>query len=213
MKTTNTATRTVLAAVLVLLAFVSELSAQPAPTLVSATFLGGSGDQGGLPGHGRGTDVAITNGTIYISGQIPGANRQGLFVRYSSPPSPSPVWSRSFDYRTTLMGIAATNDAVYGAGSNYDLTTDNVGGKEDKSILIKFASDGSSGPGPGGSAWIATPNFFSYTGGEWFQAVTTAVEGTDTFIYGAGAGQPCSWLAFVIAKFDASGHLLAAATE
>ncbi|MEK9139048.1 MAG: HYR domain-containing protein, partial [Bacteroidota bacterium] len=42
---------------------------------------------------------------------------------------------------------------------------------------------------------------------------TTAVEGTNTYIYAAGAGQPCSWLAFVIAKFDASGHLLAAATE
>lgn len=214
MKTKFKTNQKLLVGVLTLvLTFSTNGMAQSVPTLQGATFFGGSGDQGGTPGHNRGTDIAIVDGAIYISGQIPGTNRQGLFVRCTLPPSPSPVWSRSFDYRTTLWGITATSDAVYGAGNNYDLTTDNVGDKEDKGILVKFASDGGSGSGPGGSIWTATPNFFVYTGGEDFQAVTTAVEGTNTFIYAAGAGQPCSWLAFVIAKYNASGNLLAAATE
>jgi cysteine-rich repeat protein len=181
-----------------------------APTLTSSTFYGGAGDQ-------RGAAISEGGGALYISGNVQpetgGPGDTALVLKYALPSGPSPVWARSYGFGTNFYGVAATNEGVYADGRNYSLTTDGVGGKEAKSILAKFAPDGSTGPAPGGAIWLAMPHFFAYTGGEYLLSATTAVEGGSTFIYAAGGGQPCSYGAYVIAKFDTSGNLLAKATD
>lgn len=190
-------------------AFTPEPFSQ-APTLTSSAFYGGAGDQ-------RGTAIAVGGGALYISGNVQPESQSpsdtALVLKYALPSGPSPVWARSYGFGTDFFGITATNEGVYAAGQNYSLTTDGVGGKEDKSILAKFAPDGSDGPAPGGALWLGLPHFFPYTGVESFQAATTAVEGGSPFIYAVGGGQPCSYFAYVITKFDALGNLLAKATD
>src|SRR5262245_5066945 len=181
-----------------------------APTLTSSVFYGGAGDQ-------RGTAIAVGGGRLYISGNVQPETQsptdRALVLSYAVPPGPSPIWARSYHFGTDFFGIAATNQGVYADGWNYSLTTDNVGGKEVKSILAKFAPDGSSGATFGRAIWLGLPNFFVYTGVEILQATTTAVEGGLPVIYAVGGGQPCSFFAYVITKFDASGNLLAEATD
>jgi hypothetical protein len=186
--------------------------AQGPLVLRSTTFFGGPGDQ-------RGTGIAIGNGAIYLSGDVQpetqGSADAALVLSYAIPTAKgsTPAWSRSFAFGTDLFGIAATDEGVYADGWNYSLSTDNVGGKEVKSIMAKFALDGSGGAGAGGSIWESTPNFFSYSGVELFQAATMSVESGSNFVYAAGLGQPCSFDAYIIAKFDSSGNLIASATD
>jgi hypothetical protein len=181
-----------------------------APTLTSITFYGGAGDQ-------RGTAIAVGGGALYVSGNVQpesqSASDTALVLKYALPFGPSPVWARSYGFGTDFFGIAATDEGVYAGGWNYSLTTDNVGGKESKCILAKFAPDGSNGPAPGGALWLALPNFFAYTGAELLHSATTTVEGGSPVNYSVGLAQPCSYWAYVIAKFDASGNLLARATD
>ncbi len=180
------------------------------PSLASANFFGGSGDQ-------RATGVSIQGSAIYVTGNVgPGTqspNDTALVLEYPAPPSSSPVWSKLFDFGTNLFGVAASSEGVYAAGWNYSLSSDSAGGKEVKSIMAKFAPDGGSGSGPGGSTWARTPNFFSYSGVESHEAVTTAVESGSNFIYATGFGQPCSYSAYALVKYDASGSVLGAATD
>jgi N-acetylneuraminic acid mutarotase len=184
----------------------------PALTLDGATFFGGAGDQ-------RGTGIAISNGSIYLSGDIQpetqSASDSALLLGYAIPTAQGsvPAWSRSFAFGTDFFGIAATSEGLYADGWNYSLSTDNVGGKEVKSIMAKFPLDGSSGAESGGSIWEDTPNFFSYSGVELFQAATTSIENGSTFLYAAGLGQPCSYNAYIVSKFDTSGNLIASATD
>src|SRR5207249_2656472 len=90
--------------------------------------------------------------------------------------------------------------------------------KEVKTFLAKFAGDGTPGPGPGGAIWATggpgnLGAFFAYSGVEIFYAATTAVEGGFPVSYAVGIGQPCSYTAYIIAKYDASGNFLAKATD
>ena len=181
-------------------------------TFDSATFFGGPGDQ-------RGTGIAIDNGSIYLSGDVQpesqSSSDSALVLDYAIPTAQDsvPAWARSFAFGTDFFGIAATGEGVYADGWNYSLSTDNVGGKEVKSIMTKFPLDGTDGAGPGGSIWEDTPNFFSYSGVELYQAATTSVENGSNFVYAAGLGQPCSYNAYIISKFDTSGNLIASATD
>jgi hypothetical protein len=190
--------------------------AQAGPTLQSATFFGGAGDQ-------RGTGITIGGGAVYVSGNVQPESQgasdsaSALVLRYAIPPSPSPVWSRSFDFGTNFFSIASTNEGVYAGGQNYSLTTSTLGGKKDKTFLAKFAPDGSSGSGPGGSVWVTGgtlgPFFPRLVGGsvETFHSVTTALEGS---IYAAGGAKNQFQIpAYIIGKYDTSGGFLAAATD
>lgn len=214
MKSTSTMFKALLGGGLLLgFALVGPAAAQTGPTLASPTFFGGAGDQ-------RGTAVAVGGGALYLSGNVqPGSHDPSAaawVLKYALPSSPvsAPVWAKPYGFGTNFFGIAATDEGVYADGFNYSLTTDGVGGKEPKSILAKFAPDGLPGPAPGGATWLALPNFFAYTGVEMLTAATTAVEGSSLVIYAVGGGQPCSYSAYLIAKFDASsGNLLARATD
>ncbi len=197
--------------------FVPPPSPQPATSgalaLAGSAYFGGSGDQ-------RGTGIAVADGAVYVSGNA-GYN-------YSSPPlllkyplaADSPTWTRTFGGSSNLNAIAATSEGVYSVGDSYSYTTDVVGGKEVKTLLGKFAVDGSSGPGPEGATWIAgsggkgsLANLFAYSGVESFQAITTTQEGGAPVFYAAGGGQPASYYAYAVVKYDAAGNRLAAATD
>jgi hypothetical protein len=93
------------------------------------------------------------------------------------------------------------------------LTTDNVGGKEVKSLLVRFNANGTSGNNPAPAIGDTTHNFFGYTGVESFHDAVATNQGGLTFVYATGTGQPFSYAAYTVAKFDASGNLLAAATD
>jgi len=185
-------------------------------TLAEHSFFGGSGDQ-------RGTAISISGGAIYLSGnaeEIQSPAARALLLKYSVAPGVSSVWSRSFDSGSNFFGLTSTNEGVYPAGYSWSLTTDSVGGKEVKSILGRFALDGSSGPGPEGSTWVAGSGgtasrgaFFTYSGVEASSAVTATVEDGSTFLYAVGGGQPYSYGAYLVAKYDTSGNRLAAATD
>jgi hypothetical protein len=195
----------------------SAKAAQP-PTLVNACFYGGAGDQ-------RGTAIVITNGGVFVCGNVQpesqSASDTALVLRYNLPFTNAPAWSRTFDSGSLFYGITATAEGVYAGGWSYSLTYDPVGGKEDKAIVSKFAQDGSSGPGPNGSIWTAGSNgtnaplgaFFSYSGLESFQASGSVNESGTDYIYAVGGGQPCSYGAELVAKYDTAGHLIAAATD
>src|SRR5437867_1261 len=208
---------------LLILTTASLALAQAGPTLQSATFFGGAGDQ-------RGTGITIAGGAVYASGNVQPESQgasdsaSALVLRYAIPPSPSPAWSRSFDFGTNFYSIASTNEGVYAGGQNYSLTPSPVGAKKDKTFLAKFGRDGSSGSGPGGSVWVWPPlpppertlgPFFPQLSGgstETFHSVTTALEG---FIYAAGGAKNQFQIpAYIIGKYDTStGDFRAAATD
>src|SRR2546425_10543823 len=138
---------------LLILTTASLALAQAGPTLQSATFFGGAGDQ-------RGTGITIAGGAVYVSGHVQPESQgasdpaSALVLRYAIPPSPSPAWSRSFDFGTNFFSIVSTNEGVYAGGQNYSLTYTPFGAKKDKTFLAKFAPDGSSGSSDGGSVWV-----------------------------------------------------------
>lgn len=181
-------------------------------TLLDQSLFGGGGDQ-------RGTALAIDSGTIYLSGNVQPENQtaaaNALVISFATPTSngAAPVWSRVFDYGTSFFGIAATNEGVYPVGHNYSLSSDGAGGKEVKSIAVKFTTDGSSGGGLGGSVWYNSPNFYGYRGVESFRAATAADVSGTTYVYAAGGAQPASYYAAVLGKFSTAGALVASATD
>lgn len=187
----------------------TALAAPVPPQFASAAFYGGAGDQ-------HATGVSIGNGSIYITGnnrpETSSASDVAYLASYAIPPAATPVWARSWAYGN-LYGVTQTGNGVYTAGNSYTLTTDNVGGKETKGIMAQFPLDGSNGPDSDGAVSIAKPNFFSYTGFENLNSVQAAVEGANTYLYAAGGGQPCSWAAYIVAKYDTAGTLIASATD
>jgi hypothetical protein len=196
---------------------VSAANPQP-PTLISSAFYGGPGDQ-------RGTGIAVKNGAIFLTGDLQpesqSAGDSALVLRYNIPFTNSPTWTHSFDSGSDFFGIAVTDEGVYAEGWSYSLTVDNVGGKEVKALICKFALNGSNGAGPNGSLWTAGSDgtnqplsaFFSYSGVESFATASAASESGTDYIYAVGGGQPCSYGAYFVAKYDTQGHRIAAATD
>jgi YVTN family beta-propeller protein len=180
------------------------------PDLSETVYLGTSGDESG-------TGIAINIGAVFVSGNglvENSADADADIIRYDLPLTSTATWSRDFGNGTNLFDIAAYDQDIYALGYNYSLTSDPTGGKEVKTILVKFSADGSAGGGPDGSQWVATENFFvGYNGVEIFNGITIAEEGEVPYIYAAGQGQPCSYTGYVIAKFDSSGNLLASETD
>jgi hypothetical protein len=197
--------------------FVLAANPQP-PTLISSSFYGGSGDQ-------RGTGIAIKNGAIFVTADVQpesqSASDSSLVLRYNLPLTNAPAWSRSFGSGSDFFGVTATAEGVYAEGWSYTLTVDNVGGKEVKPIVSKFALNGSNGAGPNGSLWTAGSNgtnqplsaFFVYGGVESFATASTVNENGTDYVYAVGTAQPCSTVAYFVAKYDTQGHRVAAATD
>lgn len=158
-----------------------------APTLVQSLFLGGAGNQSGF-----GLDVD-SNG-VFVCGYNHDLN--SIAAKYSNPPSNSPVWTVSWPFLNSapkmeaFFGVADTPAGPCFAGWSYSQTTDNIGDKEGKPVLVKFPPSGGTGNQVGGADWIQKPQFFpSYQGYEYFHANVCAFESGTPYIYAAGAAQ------------------------
>jgi len=225
MKRTSKMTKSLLEGGLVLLlgfTLVGHVAAQSEPTFASATFFGGAGDQ-------RGTGISISNGAIYLSGNV--QPDSAFVVQYAIPPGSLPVWDRPWGFGN-FSGITSTNDRVYAAGEshpniggfNQGLTRDGVGGGEVKAMLVGFLPDGSPGSAVDGAEFASaipsnftspssSTNFFRFSGFEGLVDVATTVENGSSVVYAAAFGQPASFGAYVIAKYDVLGNFIGAATD
>jgi hypothetical protein len=196
------------------LAYLTSLSAQGPPTLplASVNYFGGLGDE-------RAHAVAIHGGAVYIAGSSDPSHPIGLLLRYDLPPGDAPAWSRTFDFESPLLGIAARSKGVYTAGRSFELTQDLVPAKEAKSLVAQFPLDGSTGGAPGGANWVTggpgnLGAFFAADRLEQFQGIVTATEGGVPVVYAAGRGDAgCVPFSYIVAKYDAAGAFLGAASD
>lgn len=192
-------------------ALASSATAQTGPTLASSTFYGGAGDE-------QGTSVAIASGKLYLAGyKGTGSELEGIVAQYTLPPGSSPVWNATWPGLANFdkfSGIGVSSEGVYVDGDSYGRTTDSVGGKEIKGIVVKFPLTGATGAGYGGSTWDkqtpAPPGVFSYGGGERLMAITVAEESAQTFAYATGAAQSGWWNCgrLYLSKLGAEGTII-----
>ncbi|MBI3312501.1 MAG: hypothetical protein HYZ88_03135 [Candidatus Omnitrophica bacterium] len=180
--------------------------------LQKAIVLGGSGNQGAAQ---TGMGLTAADGKLYLSGTDFAVGKSLLYC-FSDPAGSSPLWTVRWPAAKSVGGneesfasVAVTHEGIYCAGRSWAETTDNVGGKEQKAVLVKFPLNGATGSGPGGALWVAKPIFFPYTGIETFIGLAAVEENGVTYLYAAGRGQyNGSDNTAVAAKFDASGKLL-----
>lgn len=157
------------------------------PILLDELFLGGAGDQ-----NGRG--IAVAGGAVWLSVDT-AAKVDPLIARYDLPLGGAPAWTRLWPDQPgdtswdELPGIGIADDGVYTAGRSWSQTTDGVGDKEAKSVVVKMNPDGSAGGEATGAVWVYKPHFHPYTGHEGFYAGTVAMEGGLPYLYAAGAAQ------------------------
>lgn len=161
------------------------------PVFEGATFLGGAGDQ-------RGTAIAVSGGAAFVCGSISANGNDGLVARYALPVAAgaTPVWSNTWPGRTgydDFAGACVSSEGVYVAGRGFNRTSDTVGDKEPKGIVVKFSLSGAAGGGFGGAIWDrqtpSAPGAFPYGGDESLHAEVLAVENGTNFIYVTGRSQ------------------------
>jgi hypothetical protein len=98
---------------------------------------------------------------------------------------------------------------LLGVGEN----TDTVGDKESKGIVVNFQ------PAAGSVTWErqtpGAPGAFSYGGGEGLNAITTEVEGGQTFVYATGSAQSgfSNGGRLFVSKLDAADNVLWTQTD
>lgn len=169
-----------------LISATSVMAEALAPILTNELYTGGPGNQYG---------VAITSTDEALYTTITDlAAYQNRITKFSLPLSGSPAWSfqwpgGSYSEQGWLNDILVTEEGIYYAGSSYCLTTDGVGDKETKAILVKFPLDGPTGSGVGGCDWYVSHHMYSYTGGEDFKNMVLSKETGLNYIYIAGSGQ------------------------
>lgn len=157
------------------------------PVLLDEVFLGGAGDQ-------RSRGITVVGGAVWLSVDT-AAKVDPLIARYDLPLGGAPAWTRLWPDQPgdtawdELPGIGVSDDGVYTAGRSWSQTTDGVGDKETKSVVVKMNPDGSAGGEATGAVWVYKPHFHPYTGHEGFYAGTVAMEGGLPYLYAAGAAQ------------------------
>jgi hypothetical protein len=173
-----------------------------APSLTSATFFGGSGDQ-------LGNGIAIVGADAYVSGYDQGGP-DALLVKYGLPPG-SPVWNAMLA-NTFATALAVTSTTAYVVGGALPPTcgaSDGVGDAESKSLLARYGAGG-------GSLGCGSANFFPYRGGEYYFAALTLVESGTPFVYAGGQAEQSGFgssFPFVLVKHDAGGAIVNQVTE
>jgi VCBS repeat-containing protein len=193
-----------------------DAEAPVAPALVAQTFLGGSGDQGA-------TDVSYANGHLYLTYNALPVLQQpsdhSTVLSFSTAPDGTPAqdfsysWTKGFFY-----GVASDGANIYAVGASHPgsgLTSDGIGGAEDKTLLATFNANGTAGSSPAPATDYAASNFFpGYQGVELFQDVLVTTQGGNTVLYAVGHGQPPTANGgYVIASYDSNDNLLHTATE
>ncbi len=186
------------------------------PVFQTATYLGATG------ADLTGTGIKCFGGAAYVCANSSASS--GLIARYNTPfgAGAAPVWNVSWPDSNPLdrfLGITASSNGIYAAGPDYTRTTDNVGGKEVKGLVLKFPFSGANGSGYDGDIWDqqtpAAPGAYSYGGGESLGAVTLATEGGTNFVYASGAGQPNGGVngAFYFSKLSEDSTVLWTQTQ
>ena len=153
--------------------------------------LGGAGDQAG-------TGVASVGGAVYVSGTSDVNGSDGLVAQFDS--SLTTVWSKTWPTAggwDRFRDVAVSSEGVYTFGDSYSRTVDCMGGKETKSITVKFPLAGPPGGGYDGAIWDrqtpAYPGAFPYCGGDGLNAGTVTTESSQTVVYAAGTAQSGFW--------------------
>jgi hypothetical protein len=209
MKCNNTPRTTVMLTGFMALGFAGALAVPSrAQTLLSANFYGGA--EGDLVA----TALTVGAGGVYLAGNSQNTIESWYAEAALTPgSSSSPIWSGfwpggSTHTGETFEGVTVTPTGVCYVGSSYQETTDNIGGKEPKPILVDFPLTGPTGPQVGGAEWVGKPEFFpSYQGGENLLAATTKVEASHSYIYASGVGQANFYNdTAVLIKSDAAGN-------
>lgn len=192
------------------------LAEEKGPEFKSAVYFGGAGDQGYV---GNGMGLAADGKSIYLAAVDRALyGGQALAVKYNLPLGASLVWAfrwpnmpaNNWWDSEVFCDVAVTSEGIYCAGRSWVQSTDGVGGKENKAVLVKFPLEGPAGPAVGGALWVAKPLFFpNYVGLETFLGVLPLEEGGSTFLYACGRGQ-ANWAnnTAVVAKLDTQGKHL-----
>ena len=179
-------------------------------TLENATFFGGTGDQ-------RGMAAAIKDRALYVTGYDYSMSL-GLALKYELPLAAGPTWVNYLTAGFNAVAIRSSGVFLFGAaGPNTCGVIDNVGGWESKPILAHYSVDGTflECDTVDLFSWnTGSTSFFVYSGGETYDAAV-AVESPTPYIYATGYAENCGFwhLVFELAKYDANGNLLIAATE
>jgi hypothetical protein len=191
-------------------------SAHAAPLLgdlAALRLFGGTGSE-------QGTGIAVDATGVYFSGTNSSAG-EGIVGRYTASLG-ALDWNRGWPGAgggDNFSGIALGGSQIVVAGSSFSQTTDTVGGKENKGVTVAFSPDGTAGPAAGGAAWLrqtpAAPGAFAYGGGEGLNAVHTAVEGANTYVYATGSAQSGFFNGgrLFASKLDAAGNVLWTRTD
>jgi hypothetical protein len=149
---------------------------------MGSTFFGGAGDQSFCA-------IAHSQGKVYLAGRVEGAHRS-LAVAYNllggDDDGPVRGGSRLWPETDTLptspkaaeafTGVAAAGGMVWFAGLSFVETSDPVGDKEPKAVLLQLDGEGPFGLSTAGVDWVARPRMDRYCGYEGFSAV--AVDNT-----------------------------------
>jgi hypothetical protein len=175
---------------LIILSLSQLISAQP--TLASASFFGGAGDQ-----YGYG--ISVQNGSILL-GTYP-----AQVVRYAIPPG-APAASASLN--GVVVGLTTVGSVIYGAGGAIPPTcgaVDNVGDVEGKTLFARYDVTTLNLIG------CQSHNFFPYSGGESYNSIVNV----PPYLYTAGTAETCGFgnNSLLLSKFDTSGNLLATVGE
>jgi hypothetical protein len=174
----------------VLAGFAQTIWAQP--TLASATFYGGPGDQ-----YGYG--ITVQNGSILLGAQ------PAQVIQYAIPPG-TPAMTASFN--GFLPGVTTAGNVIYGVGAATPPAcgaVDGVGDTEGKTVLARYDLTTLSLLG------CQSYNFFPYRGSEFYGSIVNV----PPFLYAAGLGETCGFgnNSLLLSKFDTSGNLLATVGE
>jgi hypothetical protein len=180
------------------------------PVLASQTLWGGSGDQSFQ-------DVDYGLGRVYIAGYEDPTGDRTLAVAFNET-NLSSAWIRrgAYNYGGEAffdVAVNASNGQAIFAGIDWLRTTENVGGKEAKAVLDSLNA------GNGNENWFRQADvagneaMYAYTGTEFFNGISAAVEGGSTYYYAVGAGEPFSYLGMAVLKYDANGNRVAAAPD
>jgi Bacterial Ig-like domain (group 2)/Immunoglobulin domain len=160
------------------------------PEFQTATYLGAAG------ADLIGTGIKCYGGSVYVCADS--SDSSGLLACYKTPLAAGalPVWNNMWpdsNPSDQFHGITASSSGIYVAGPDYTRTTDTVGGKEAKGLMLKYPFSGATGSGYGGDIWDqqtpVPPGAFSYGGGEGLNAVTLANENGTNYVYTTGSGQ------------------------
>jgi hypothetical protein len=188
----------------------------PPPVYQGVTFLGAAGSD--LTGSG----IKFNTNAVYVCANNSAAS--GLLASFATPlvTGGGAVWNATWPDSNPVdqfYGITATSSGLYAAGPDYTRTTDTVGGKEVKGLMLKFPFNGATGSGYEGDIWDnqipAPPGAYSYGGGEALFTLGLVVENGTNFIYTAGGGQPNGIVnaSFFISKVTESGTVLWTQTQ